>query len=146
MVKAAVCSRDLVTLYLASQVVGLIDAVVKEAASFLSATSATLFILDRETGTLWARRRGLPGTPNADHMQVDAYTISEMLRGALPVGRCQRAKTMTKMQTIHVMSKTALFTSFGIPMMPLLYERDYESTPFPRTRPLHEDNRRNIET
>lgn len=66
------------TLCLAPQVVGLIDAVVKEAASFLSATSATLFILDRETGTLWARERGLPGTPNADHVQVGAHTIYQM--------------------------------------------------------------------
>lgn len=52
------------------QVVGLIDAVVEEAAAFLSATSATLFILDRENGVLWARRRGLPGTPNAGALQV----------------------------------------------------------------------------
>lgn len=54
----------------ASQMVGLIDSVVEEAASFLSATSATLFILDRESGMLWARRRGLPGTPNADAVQA----------------------------------------------------------------------------
>jgi len=50
--------------------VGLIDAVVEEAASFLSATSATLFILDRENEVLWARRKGLPGTPNAGALQV----------------------------------------------------------------------------
>lgn len=52
------------------QVVGLVDAVVEEAAAFLSATSATLFILDREDGILWARRRGLPGTPDAGALQV----------------------------------------------------------------------------
>lgn len=52
--------------------VGLIDAVVEEAAAFLSATSATLFILDRENGVLWARRRGLPGTPNAGALQVNS--------------------------------------------------------------------------
>eukprot|EP00903_Cladosiphon_okamuranus_P015540 g14346.t1 len=51
------------------KVVGLIDAVVEEAAAFLSATSATLFILDRENGVLWARRKGLPGTPNAGALQ-----------------------------------------------------------------------------
>eukprot|EP00752_Nemacystus_decipiens_P010140 g9036.t1 len=51
------------------KVVGLIEAVVEEAAAFLSATSATLFILDRENGVLWARRRGLPGTPNAGALQ-----------------------------------------------------------------------------
>lgn len=49
---------------------GLIDAVVEEAAAFLSASSATLFILDRENDTLWARRRGQPGTPNADDVQA----------------------------------------------------------------------------
>lgn len=69
------------------KMVGLIDAVVKEAASFLSATSATLFILDRETGTLWARRRGLPGTPNADHMQEMKLDLND--RG--PVSGAARA-------------------------------------------------------
>lgn len=52
------------------QVVGLVDAVVEEAAAFLSATSATLYILDKEDGILWARRRGLPGTPDAGALQV----------------------------------------------------------------------------
>lgn len=48
----------------------LIDTVVDEAAAFLSATRATLFILDAEKGTLWARHRALPGTPNAGDVQA----------------------------------------------------------------------------
>lgn len=59
------------------QVVGLIDAVVEEAAAFLSATSATLYILDRENGILWARRRGLPGTPDAGALQVSLDLLSD---------------------------------------------------------------------
>ncbi|CAM9687569.1 unnamed protein product [Ectocarpus fasciculatus] len=51
------------------KIVGLVDAVVEEAAAFLSATSATLFILDKEHEILWARRRGAPGTPNAGALQ-----------------------------------------------------------------------------
>ncbi|CAM9561884.1 unnamed protein product [Hapterophycus canaliculatus] len=63
------------------KVVGLVDAVVEEAAAFLSATSATLFILDREEGILWARRRGLPGTPNAGALQDLKVDLSQ--RGAV---------------------------------------------------------------
>lgn len=62
--------------------VGLVDAVVEEAASFLSAASATLFILDKEKGTLWARRREPPGTPNADAVQV-AKTMSLIAAGKI---------------------------------------------------------------
>lgn len=57
------------------QIAGLIDAVVEEAASFLSATSATLFILERDSDVLWARRRGLPGAPDANGMHVGAASL-----------------------------------------------------------------------
>lgn len=56
------------------KIVGLIDAVVQEAASFLDAASATLYILDREKGALWARQLGQPGTQEADRVQVGLFT------------------------------------------------------------------------
>ncbi|CAB1097596.1 unnamed protein product [Ectocarpus sp. CCAP 1310/34] len=73
------------------KIVGLVDAVVEEAAAFLSATSATLFILDREHEILWARRRGAPGTPNAGALQdlkielAHRGAVSDAARNGEPV-------------------------------------------------------------
>lgn len=61
---------------------------VEEAAAFLSATSATLFILDRENGMLWARRRGLPGTPDAGALQVKSNVLPDNDEVEQPASCC----------------------------------------------------------
>ncbi|CAM9499185.1 unnamed protein product [Discosporangium mesarthrocarpum] len=62
-------SDSLDTIKRKEKIVNLIDAVMKEATSFLSASSVTLFILDSVEGTLWARGQEHP-TGEAKDLKV----------------------------------------------------------------------------
>ncbi|CAM9608701.1 unnamed protein product [Choristocarpus tenellus] len=63
-------SESIETIKRKEKIVNLIDTVMKEATSFLSASSVTLYILDEAEETLWARRQAHPGSENTDDVQA----------------------------------------------------------------------------